>query len=146
VHPEGGKACPDNGTKLLLYQGYSYEGRADALTFTAVEVREGQFKLQHKSGKFVHPDGGSARPVNGTKLVLHEGGFSGVGGEEALTFEAVDDRGGGGKFKLQHSSGKFVHPDGGRAAPSNGTHLVLHDGSFSNVGGEDALTFKRCYR
>jgi len=95
-----------------------------------------RFKLKHASGKFVHPQGGMANPDNETRLVLHSASESGQG-VAAVTFTKVDV--GDGCFKLQHASGKFVHPQGGMANPDNETRLVLHSASKGKV--EKAVIF-----
>merc|ERR1712187_32130 len=145
VHPEGGRAYPDQDTKLIFWNASaSGVGGEDALTFEREDLGGGRFKLKHKSGMYVHPEGGKAYPDNDTKLILWNASASGVGGEDALTFEEVDL--GGGRFKLKHKSGKYIHPEGGKAYPDNDTKLLLWDSSSSGVGGEDALTFQKVSR
>lgn len=145
IHPNGGKAYPDVGTELIFWEASaSGVGGEDALTFQKEDLGGGCFKLMHKSGMYVHPDGGKANPDNDTKLVLWDAKASDVGGEDALTFEEVDL--GGGRFKLKHKSGKYIHPQGGKANPDNDTLLILWDSSASGIGGEDALTFQKVSR
>merc|ERR1712232_1131141 len=138
IHPLGGRKRPHNDTELCLYDGSSSgEGGHDALIFKAVRCGDG-FKLKHSSGSYVHPKGGGKNPKNDTKLVFWNSGSSGNGGENALKFQKVSC---GSGFKLQHFSGKYVHPLKGKAYPDNNTRLCLHQDDSSGVGGVNALIF-----
>ena len=145
-----GDATGDVAMPLLADTDMKHHGEAaidivpEALKQELQQAPPKMFKLKHENGKYVHPCGGSAYPSNNTRLVFWEGARSDVGGEDALTFEKVEL--GGGRFKLKHRSGKYVHPHFGNAYPDNGTRLVLYEGARSDVGGEDALTFVIGYR
>ncbi|EGD76888.1 hypothetical protein PTSG_08235 [Salpingoeca rosetta] len=80
-----------------------------------------QYFLQHvQSGKYVHPHGGSDMPGNDTALVLHHG-FDEK--RDALRWVFVNDA--ENKHQLKHySSGKFVHPKGGKVGKE--ATLVVH--------------------
>ena len=72
------------------------------------------------SGMCVHPAGGSATPINGTRLVL----FPSCS-DSSIVFSHINH------VIRQTSSGKCVHPSGGATVPANGTHAVLWDGCVS---------------
>ncbi|AWB68881.1 agarase [Saccharobesus litoralis] len=84
IHP-GGSATPDNGQKLVLWDGCDF---ADRVKFDATW----NSSLQHVSGgKCVHPNGGSANPAEGTGLVLWDGC-----NEDRLKFVQANQSTGGG--------------------------------------------------
>ena len=81
-----------------------------------------QFLIKHKSsGKFIHPEGGSANPADNTRLVIdpsiHERMY--------FEFEEVKDEGHFGYIR-HVASGKAIHPKNGDIQPSDNTDLVLH--------------------
>lgn len=82
--------------------------------------------IQTKSGKSVHPLGGSANPCDNTKLVLHSCGF----GERRIqfVFERCPCNPYGYGYLKQVTSGKYVHPLGGSQNPCDNTALVFHSG------------------
>ena len=78
------------------------------------------FLIKHKSsGKFIHPEGGSANPSDNTRLVVHDG----IHDRMHFEFEPVD-----GPFGyIRHcASGKAIHPKNGELRPGNNTDLVIH--------------------
>merc|ERR1719195_804275 len=99
------------------------------------------FKLQHWSGKYVHPQGGKAIPEDDTRLVLHGDSSSSIGGSSALLFTKVGK--GDSQFKFKHWSGKYVHPQGGKANPDQDTQLLFWGAAASGIGGDDALAFEK---
>jgi hypothetical protein len=75
VHPEGGSDTPDNSVKLVFRDGC--DTNRNEFLFTPIPAGGlgggGDYVLQHKSGKCVHPEGGSDTPDNGVKLVFYDG-------------------------------------------------------------------------
>ena len=79
--------------------------------------------LHRSSRKLVHPSGGSSNPSNGTELVVH----SDKNSPQRLEVRFVPVEGFGHFGYIEHvSSGKIVHPRGGKLNPGNGTKLVYH--------------------
>jgi len=88
----------------------------------------GYISFKHRSGKCVHPNGGSPTPGNGTNLVFWDGCD-----EDRLKYKFTP------AGSIQHkTSGKCLHPNGGSPNPPNGTPLVFWDGCD-----EDRLKFER---
>jgi len=84
--------------------------------------------FKHKSGKCVHPNGGSSNPNNGTTLVFWDGCDP--------DYTKYKFTSGG---SIQHkTSNKCLHPSGGSSNPPNGTPLVFWDGCD-----QDNLKFER---
>lgn len=139
IHPQGGKNFPEDSTKLVLHSGSQGGQSIDALMFcmvpeviySTIPAGNGWFKIKHKSGKYVHPLGGVAG--NNVCLCLHRGDVSGTGGPNACFFRICFSLQTGNQyFHLQHSSGLFVHPKGGRLNPPNETELVLWPGMIGH--------------
>lgn len=75
------------------------------------------------SGKLVHPFGGSSNPNDNTELVLYDNKDD----PSRLQMRFVPKRGEGHFGYIEHvSSGKVVHPLGGRLDPVENARLVLH--------------------
>lgn len=103
---------PAMNTELILSNNCSLANPRHRFVFT----NEGA--IRHvASGMCVHPAGGNAMPINGTRLVL----FPLCSGSN-IVFSHSDH------IIRQTSSGKCVHPSGGAAVPASGTHAVIWDG------------------
>ena len=78
------------------------------------------FLIKHKSsGKFIHPEGGSANPPDNTRLVVHDG----IHDRMHFEFEPADGHFG----YIRHcASGKAIHPKNGELQPENNTDLLIH--------------------
>jgi len=139
VHPLGGEKHPADNTKLVLWEGDSSGvGGSEALCFTMSRCSGGYFKMKHFGGKYVHPYWGST--ANDTRLVLHNGDVSELGGTNHCKFKLVPAR--DGYVMLEHHSGQLVHPDQGKLTSPNDCCLVLHSSRTGANGTDDALSFK----
>lgn len=80
--------------------------------------------FHQSSRKLLHAKGGSHHPKNDTRLVLH----SDKNNSNRLQVQFVPVAGHKSFGYIQHvSSGKIIHPYGGRCDPGNDTYLVYHD-------------------
>ena len=76
------------------------------------------------TGKLIHPKGGSRNPSNDTPLVIH----SDRNDPTRLQLRFVPVQGYSRFGYIEHvSSGKIIHPKGGRVDPGNDTRLVFHE-------------------
>ena len=118
VHPLGGAENPDNDTEIVVFHGLGDDnpGRLQ-FRFVAVDGAGHFGYIEHvKSGKIVHPKGGSLDPPNDTRLVLHSGRHAGClfGFDEA-------------NHGILHKCGRYWHPKGGSPAPEDNTSIVVYD-------------------
>ena len=76
------------------------------------------------TGKLIHPKGGSRNPGNDTPLVVHSDRNDPI----RLQVRFVPVQGYSPFGYIEHvSSGKIIHPAGGKANPGNNTSLVYHE-------------------
>ena len=109
VHPHGGSSQPSNGTELVLHSAKDSPARLQ-VQFVPVEGFGHFGYIKHvKSGKIVHPQGGSLTPGNDTKLVYDSDTHAGA----LFAFDEQDERIGkiwhSQEWKDLASSGRFTY-------------------------------------
>ena len=117
------KACPSGGNQTATCKA---DGNWDSDWQCSGAPPFTSFK--HKSGKCVHPSGGSSDPGNGTPAVFWDGCDA-----DNLKYRFTP----GGSIRHK-TSNKCLHPSGGSSNPGNGTILVFWDGCDA-----DNLKFQR---
>ena len=123
IHPQRGQVVPREDTRLLIHQGGLGE---DRLMFQfqrdAVNPQYGYF-LHYTSGKYIHPQGDSLQPADGTPLLIR------TGKHPACLF-AIDETN---EFIVHINSQKNWYPNGGSEPVRDTTYVVLVNGHIENA-------------
>ena len=120
IHPLG---QPVDNVKLVLYAG----GFGQTRLHVQFEEAPGQSGFGYiklvLSNKYVHPLGGSLKPVDDTPLVYHTGKHAAC----LFKFDKCND------YIIQKSSNKIWHPRDGNSNPPNNAWVVLHIGRHNRA-------------
>lgn len=72
LHPRGGSSTPGNGTELMFWPSCGANTGAAGAYIRFENTLKNSLR-QLSSGMCLHPNGGSAKPANGTKVVFWQG-------------------------------------------------------------------------
>ena len=127
VHPRKGQSNPKDAMYISLFNTYPTWAR---FRYIPLKDEQGYGLIQHfDSGKFLHPLGGSATPVQGTTVVIHSGYHY------ACVFTFLQE-----SKTVHHIAGLNWYPKSGKPNAGNYDPIVLRKGKTT------ANSFMAVYR